>query len=265
MDKLSELLRTYKDYLPSKKCYLDGRYFNVLFSEYPGIVKDPIVFRIGTDNLLRQTSGYIRANLQDNYPDVIRLIIEVESKDGSLSRHSNVFILDPNTRAAFRFEPLDMKHEVHFKLVNRALEVFLEQEPLKGYALVNIGMHPQKSETEDCPGLGMCVAYVIKYVAMYISEYDINFSHRTNDIKKFAKAVEELYGEDLIRMYGSDSKEDIEAGAPMAATLGVGGALVGGALLGPIGAVGLGALGAAAGSTTGPKKNTVVTRDIYHY
>src|SRR5258706_8268373 len=128
MEDLDRLLDSYKTYSPSKRCYLDARYFNAVLDGYAGLVNEPIVIHITEDEAYKDAKGEwrqkffvqemskpLRVNLSDDNPDLIRVVVELEhiaeGKATQVSRHSNLLIVTsrPNKngqKVVYRFEPM---------------------------------------------------------------------------------------------------------------------------------------------------------------
>lgn len=189
---------------------------------------------------IEEASKAIAFDLDDSYPAFIRLIIEIDyRKTGSsvgrlVTRHSNLIILDPSTKIAYRFEPLDTyKFQPR---IDEALKKFFKSSVKYmgenvGYELREFDSHPQGSGEDR----GMCLAYVLKYAVMFALGREGEFDEDTSDIRKFAAAVKHMY-----KRYLPPGEPDVE--------FGVGGMLIGGGagLLvgGPVGMLVGGGVGA---------------------
>ena len=80
-------LENYKNYPASTSSYLDGRYFNLIFQDYPGLIKDPLYIIIN-DNDIRVKSIDIHNTTMHNI-GLLRVI--VIAKD---IRHSILVLID---------------------------------------------------------------------------------------------------------------------------------------------------------------------------
>lgn len=261
MDKVKQLLQTYNTHAPSERCYLDGRYFNEVLKEYPGLSPNPIVLRISEREcrmtegegweqefeLKELTAGPVNVKLNPQFPDLVRVIIEVDQvQNGSVAgsvrtRHSNLLIVDPRDKRCYRFEPLQ-SHK-YFQQVNDALELFVSVS-LPDYQFVSMEQHPQMVEDDrKCAGKGMCIAYVLLMACLFVGEQPLKISDDPQHIYRFAGAVEHMY------QVEQGGYEDIEYG--WASTLG--GAAIGTILTGGLGGLLVGAL---AGSALGGAYNS---------
>ena len=242
MENIRKLLQNYRTYEPSERCYLDGRYFNRVLEEYPGLNKTPIVFRISEKEAvqtetegwqqefkIKELSSTIHVNLNDQYPDLVRIIIEIARNGKVLSRHSNLLVVDPRNKTAYRFESL-ASHKYFFE-VNDALELFVNTA-LPDYKFMPMELHPQKLEEGKCAGKGYCIGYTIKLATMFVTGQPLEFSEDPTDIYRFAAAVEAMFPLE-------EGEPDLEYGPgnwlPTLAGAGIGGLLTGGGLLGTIG------------------------------
>jgi hypothetical protein len=197
MKKLQRLDETYLSFAPSDRCWLNGDYIWKVLSEYPGTLEEPILLTIEeegghiTGPLCRSCLSQ-RGSEGLRYPLLIRVKLVIETPDPypeAYMRHSNLLVLDFERRMAMRFEPID--EHVYTEEVNRLLSRYVQKiAPSLQYGVFDV--HPQPEEDEDCPSKGMCVAYVVKAgldIAMGRDVQDISLE----DIKRFSKAVEQLY------------------------------------------------------------------------
>lgn len=234
-------LDNYKSYPNTKSCYLDGRYFNKVFSNYPGLIKEPLNIVIKQDKITKKLKyqDYMKhIFINNNYPGLLRVII-----DTPLGRHSSFVIIDYKGGNIFRFDPYG-RQSPYFNQVNNIIEKYLDLYlDFDMYIIENI-RYDQKNPTCVANGIegGFCVAYVIKYAYDYLN----NRNYDPSDILKFASAIEHKYGP------LSDEDKDIEYGlfgnnnpnqGRNAMIGGIGGAVTGGLLTGSPGGMLLGGIG----------------------
>src|SRR5579883_2004270 len=105
-----EDLNDYENYPPSKSCYLDGRYFNLVLGKYPGLLPNPLEIKIKDatkiDEKIESIKAYMGINkFNKKYPGLLRLRI-IFSNAGRKSLHSNLLIIDFKNNTIYRFEPL---------------------------------------------------------------------------------------------------------------------------------------------------------------
>src|SRR5437762_557609 len=161
-----ERLLAYKNL--AKKEYLDGRYFNLVFKDQPGLVRKPLVIRVtqGETRIVTPDLGFRMDPETEFY--IIRVILEVGDNEGrTLSRHSNVVIIDNILKRVLRFEPLSgiSSPDVN-KVISATLRPFF-----KGYFYVESSAHPQTLDAAN----GLCVAYIIKFTAFYLAREAVVF------------------------------------------------------------------------------------------
>ena len=242
---------------PTSSCYLDGRYFNLVFANYPGLIKNHLVIQVNTDH---QNSGvklgaYMeRAEPNNNDINLIRVMIETITTDfvtdftdatpakKMTGRHSNLLLVNHLKKRIYWFQPGEYVHQQKVqKMLLKYLSKYYPQ-----YLLVPMDPMLQEEETPGCPMSGFCVAYVIKY------SYDIlkGVEPRYEDIRRFASKIENTYGKldphnaDIeYGLFGDDNK----LGGVLLG--GLGGAVIGTVVTGgsPTGAI----VGGLAGGTAG--------------
>lgn len=237
-----DILKSYQSYPQSYACSLDGRYFNLCLDEYEGLVKTPmhIYIAAGDNNTFESHIDMTESRLQlnPNFPDLIRVIIEVSKDDGVVSRHSNLIVVDSTSSTVYRFEPLEA--HAYKDAINQMLkEYFVRVIP--SYSFKEISYHPQSIKDVRCRNKGLCVAYVTLVALQIVYGNGIDYSVSYADIRKFVSAVEDMYNLNL----SLESEADIEFGPYDVPLATVAGAIIGGPLL----ALGWGGalLGGAAG------------------
>lgn len=242
-----EALDNYKHYHPTKSCYLDGRYFNKVFANYPGLISKPLHITIvpNADNNIEYTNQMKQVKINDQYPGLMRVIINAPG-----SRHSNLLILDYANRKVYRYDPHGTSSP-YYNEINQIIKKYLNM--YFDFEIIDVNQPVADPGNPICTAQGImngfCVAYVIKFAYDWLLQrhYD------PSDILRFSKAVETLYGP------LSDNKSDMEYGlfgnngggqlnTKGALIGGLGGAAVGGLLMGSgtgmlIGGLGGGLLG----------------------
>jgi hypothetical protein len=214
---MDKQLLNYKSLVGTR--YLDGRYFNLVFQNQPGLIRTPMVIQI-TKSETKITSGDIIVPIGTNVEYyIIRLIIEIVEKNKVVSRHSNVVIIDNVVKKVIRFEPFELFDAVD---INKLLSQSFSSS-LGGYFFVESSAHPQRLDGHN----GLCVAYVIKFALFYISKEPIVFEG-TFDILNFSDAVMTLLGP--LSVEG----QDIEFGFGGFGVGLLGGALIGGLIAAPL-------------------------------
>ena len=227
-------LDDYVNYPITRSCYLDGRYFNKVFANYPGLVTEPLEINIyGNEKAPKYTVKMSSAKINNRYPGLLRVIITTPS-----SRHSNLLILDYDNQKIYRYEPLGTSAP-YYREVNKIVEQYMDQ--YMDFTLYNLDFGVNNAKNPNCMAKdhGFCVAYVIKFGYDYLRNRQFN----PDNILKFASRVENTYGllsGEKDEEYGflDDPKKRNTLGG------GILGGLVGGAVGGGTGAL-VGAVGGA--------------------
>lgn len=236
-------LDNYRSSPETKSCYLDGRYFNMVFKDYPGLLIHPLTVIIRKNKHTGQFRVHThmnRAPIDNRYPGILRVVV-----DSPTSRHSSLIIINYAGKTVHRFDPHG-KNSPFYAEVNRAIEEYLELfiDFTYIYDLQDTPIYDEKNPACSRKQLtsGFCVAYVTKYAYDYLNERPFDPYYILN----FAGAVEKMYGplsevgKDVEYGY-SDQDRNTAVGA-------IGGAGIGAlAIGGPIGLLG----GALAGGVIG--------------
>lgn len=182
-------LDQYKTHPNTRSCYLDGRYFNKVFANYPGLIREPLNILISRNKRtgeLRYDNYMKETYINNNYPGLLRVIINTPE-----GRHSNLIVIDYAGSNLYRFDPYGQTSP-YFDHVNHVIEEYLDRFlDFEMYTIDN-PIYDEKNPTcvsNGKPG-GFCVAYVIKYAYDYLNgkNYD------PSDILKFAGMIETKYG-----------------------------------------------------------------------
>jgi hypothetical protein len=257
-------LDTYKNYQPTKSCYLDGKYFNQVFSLYPGLITEPLHINILKKRIYsplnqevnqREVKTYLEletskeysvhmnfTTIDRNYPGLLRVIITTPS-----GRHSNLLIIsyDENKTTVYRYEPSpkdDVYHDEINKLILEYLGSYLNVDAIYDIPSPSVNNYNPSCTSKQIKN-GFCVAYVIKYAYDYLNGRDYD----PTDILKFASAVEDIYGPVI-------GVPDVEYGLIEGDTSlnknnaifgGLGGAAIGGIMMGTPAGLLVGGLGGA--------------------
>lgn len=186
---MERLEQTFRSYPPSSRCWLDGDFIWTVLREHPGTLKESIFLTIGREE------GHVKGpRLDDKRPRsdllLIRVRIDITNADGLNFKHSNLLALDLARGEALRFEPVE-EHEFSPE-INELLEHYVENSGLNLHYR-ELPQHPQPNVDGECPHQGMCVAYVVKAGVDLVLGREVEIVS-ARDIKKFASAVESLYG-----------------------------------------------------------------------
>ena len=120
---MQEDLDDYLHIAPTASCYLDGRYFNLVFQDYPGLLTYPLEITIAQGRVVRESVNMRETNVDKQQPGLLKVVITTLQR-GKRTKHSNLVILDYENRVAHRFEPLG-RTAPHFDRVNQLIEEYL--------------------------------------------------------------------------------------------------------------------------------------------
>ena len=217
-------------------CYLDGRYFNIVLKDIPGVITTPMNIHLIHDHKKHITAYQIYmelCNLDLSLPyHYIRVITTTHNQ-----RHSSLLILMTENQLAFLYDPTF--RNPHLKTMVTAIKELLPSYLIQYIPFTDT--HPYTINVEGCSKVGYCMAYVIKYVL------DQNKYDTPNDIQEFSQFIIDTYGP----LEGEpDISYDLSPVAQGAIFGGLTGAAVGGLATGSVGGLliggGIGALGGAA-------------------
>lgn len=245
-------LDEYMNHKETSSCYLDGRYFNKVFSAYPGLLVHPLkIFITETDENGKKTEMFSVSMKQNHmnkeFPGLLKLVISTPT-----SRHSNLLILDYANGIVHRFEPLGFRGPFFNKInsiVQNYLSLFLDMK----VNVIDVDLDEILNEQNPAcvargQRSGFCTAYIILYAYCYLTGKEFD----PRDIRRFAQMIEAKYGplpaQSKEQEYGrgNDNPNQTRNTAVGAGVGALGGlALVGG----PIGILGGSLLGAGLGST----------------
>ncbi len=218
----------------TKSCYLPGNYFNKVFENYPGLIREPLEIRlVKRRNAVKKYVHMKVSNINTSMPGLLRVSINADNM-----RHSNLLILDYENGIVHRFEPLG-RSALYFAEVNELIEDYLNAFFDLELQVIDADFSGVLCKNDKCDNSGFCVAYTILYAYCFVNKRDCP----SGDIRKFAQKIEDTYGpipeNEKEIAYG---RYDDEGRGARTAVGGVSGGLIGGALLGPVGLIG-GALG----------------------
>lgn len=239
-------LRIYQEFEPTKSCYLDGRYFNLVFSRYPGLVSAPLeIYMDLNENGMEQSVSLNNIKFKDNDINILRVIINTPE-----TRHSGVLLIDMENSNGYYF---DCAMKTGNNVVINMMSTFLNMD------IEWIALDTPYEQTPGCEKSGFCVAYSIKFAYDYL----LNVPYDFNNIRRFSAAIEDAY-EPL-----DPNNKDIEYGEFAPVFLGaVGGGLIGGLVGGVPGALvgaGIGGFGGYALAKSSPQYYSPYSQDYNEY
>ena len=225
-ERFNKLLK-YKNYPETTKCYLDGRYFNLVLKEIcPGLIEHPLIITIKRDDHKKLKGnmfmGY--SPLNDKELSFIRVIVQADDM-----RHSMLLIVDPQRKESFLWNATSKDSE-YYRVVEDGIKQITKELFGNNYEMVSETVGISNIVPKTCQGkpVGYCNAYVIKRVIDIMHDKSFDGS----EILRFVSAVEDNYS-DLLT-----GEPDIEYWG--------GGLLLGGLGLGLLGGVAIGAAAAGA-------------------
>jgi len=228
-----DLLLNYKQYPSSKSCYLDGRYFNMVFKDEPGLIPEPLYIHV-EDNKFNMFLPYTNINKDD--VGLLRVIVTTPTM-----RHSMLVIFDHEKEEGWIYNP-DVHHPELARLLVDNIIAYLSKFLDYNYYEIE-GFEYKEKKPLNCKQSGVCTALTIMYALFFLE--GIPFTNRAvQDVRKFMTAVESNY--DL-----PDGEPDIEylSDRQVTGTLvgGLSGSLIGGLVAGPTGFLIGGSAGALGG------------------
>ena len=224
----------------TESCYLPGNYFNKVFENYPGLIREPLEIRIvKRRNALKKYVNMKVSNINTTMPGLLRVTINADNM-----RHSNLLILDYENGIVHRFEPLG-KSAPYFAEVNTLIEDYLNAFFDLELEVIDADFSGVLCKNDKCDNSGFCVAYTILYAYCFVNGRDCF----TGDIRKFARKIEDTYGpipeHEREIAYGPTSDSDRSKNTLIG---GVGGGTLGALAFGPIGLIAGGISGAVIGN-----------------
>lgn len=182
-------LDNYLDYEPTQNCYLDGRYFNLVFESYPGLIDSylNICFDLN-DNSLTQS---VVLNKNFKYKpihgiNILRVIIEFNK-----IKHSAAIIFDvsdDNNIKAYFFDSSKILESN--KIANHIILSTIKDTLGLKYNVELISPDINLEVNSNCTISGFCLAYTIKFIYDYLLGRSFDFQN----IRKFAACIEDYFG-----------------------------------------------------------------------
>lgn len=192
MSQYVDNLTNYHGLGNTESCYLDGRYFNLVFANYPGLLPNHLHIDISETKVKTPTRNEIVDNTRifmgENKIDtrvsgLLRVVIHTPE-----TIHSNLLIIDYNSKKIYRFEPLGRNGPYYDKVTDLIANYLGKIFPFD-VEVIDVEF-PFDEKNENCQKSGFCTAYNILYAYSYLNRTDFNPSN----IRKFAKLIETKYG-----------------------------------------------------------------------
>ena len=188
-----KVLDNYESYSPTKSCYLDGRYVNLVLKDVEEFCRRPIKIKIIHDKNGNIIKNVIKSKMIEikKGMNIIRVIIK-----STYTIHSALLWLDTDNMVAIFTNIVHSKEPVIkslkqtvYNLIEEYINVFGDWD-----FDVNEIETPKLNINDSCTASGFCNAYVIKQVLDYAD--DIVFDPNV-DILRFAAAIEANYSKFL--------------------------------------------------------------------
>ncbi len=173
----TENLDDYVSEYEANVCYLDGRYFNLLLKNYPGLIQEPLYITIYNRDTEKVNVKFQPQEINKNFYGLLRLIIDTPEE-----KHCNLLIFDYSTSKIYRFDPFRSKY---YEKVNTIIE-----KAFPDYKVENIAAPVENIENPDCNVSGFCTAYALLYAYAFLNGKEFN----PDNIRRFITKVENLYG-----------------------------------------------------------------------
>ncbi|CAK7994876.1 Hypothetical protein POVR1_LOCUS394 [uncultured virus] len=226
-DRIEKILN-YAGYPPTSKCYLDGRYFNLVLEDVAPLILHPpmhVDINSNKDDLVANVHMDLTRLVMQDADNIIRVII-----NSRFMRHSSLLIISPDRRECYMWDAIteETLNEPAFKkvheLVVMAVKNYLKQCFDDTIVFTYDFTVVPKIVPENCDAdyAGYCNAYILLKALSMILEKEFN----PIDILRFVTAVELQYQRFLC------GEPDIEYYYYGGGGLGLGLGLLGGLALG---------------------------------
>lgn len=228
-------LEDFKSYPESKSCYLDGRYFNIVFKNFPGLLSNPLFININNNKV----DSYMSNTLHNNEINIARCIVTVNNLNHNI-RHSVLIIINHIEKIILIYDP-DANHpELHQIIMNTIIDYFDEFN----YDFVDVeAVEPPMTYLPNCDEQGVCNALVILYAYRYLMNQEMTIDDVMN-VRRFMSAVQSNY---ILPKGEPDVEYLTNQDLLLTGTGALSGGLIGSAVGGPGGAIAGAALGGVGG------------------
>jgi len=236
-----DLLLDYKQYPPSESCYLDGRYFNIVFGDYPGLIEYPLYIHLGKENKIETYLPHLKIQPSNDYFGLLRVIVTSDK-----IRHSMIVILDYEKQEAFIYNPDTYHSNLNDMLIENITNFLSQFFNYEYFEIPRIEYNEKEEIKLKCKKYGTCNALVILYALCFIEGIEFN-NRSVQDIRKFMTAIETNF--DLPK--GKPDKEYLTDSQLIGTVAGVGIGGIVGSTAGPGGLIAGAALGGLSGYALG--------------
>ena len=180
-------LANYKKYKESKSCYLDGRYFNLVFQNYPGLIVNPLYINI--DENMNVTVMMANSIILSDYVGLLRVIVTAPN-----IRHSLLVVLDHEKKHAWIYDPdFHSRPDFHVMVIDSIISYVRNFNGFEDYEFSEMVVDsPEEEPVPGCNISGSCNGLVILFAYRLLNEEEFTDDDVKN-IRKFMSAVEENY------------------------------------------------------------------------
>lgn len=232
-------------YPESDKCYLDGRYFNAVLSDYEGLCTNPIIFELDELPTENEPEGKYHISMETSklklaYPSLIRVILISKT-----TRHSMLIIMNHHDKHIYLYDPNSLGQPEVNNFVALHLKRYIRSDYPYEFSQI-VFSSPPVMDQPGCKKFGFCNALVLNLAVNLVRGLDFTEKDIKN-VKRFMSYVIMNYP------LPSGDQEDIEfemshknaaiggviggvAGAGLGYLLGFG--LAGAAIAGVVGLIG---------------------------
>ena len=219
---LNEDLLEFKDYYPSRDLFLDARYWDIVFGDYPAF--STISFKISISDEVQEYHMDQFEILDQDCPEIILIKMKLDSNNHEVYVHNILLVYDRRRGLAIRYNPSG-NHDYE-ELLDNAIKLLIPENT----------KYVKYSGEEYTQCVASCMYFALAYVFRlggFILSYD--------DTRKFMSAVKQIYG----KIEGPPLIESGDGFSNRGALIGgLGGGLLGGLIAGPVGLV-VGGVGGA--------------------
>lgn len=167
----------YKKYDDTESCFLDGRYFSVVFKNHRNVCKEPLMIFINNDELRT-----ILPNEWGKY-EIIRVVITMDKT----LKHSCLLIFNGEGDVTL-FNPIEDRYGDKWSLIATILQsiLMLKNPSLQMYMET---VDTNERANRGCIRSGFCNVHVIKRAVAHL----LNKPYQPTHIKQYASMIEDNY------------------------------------------------------------------------
>jgi hypothetical protein len=175
-------LENYVDYEPTRSCFLDGRYWNLVLAGIDGVSTVPLKVTLKSN----VRSAVWAGTLHPTVTNYIRVVIETDNM-----KHAALLIVNFENKRALFWNPVTQdgdRQDALYTMIQGLVKDFLLSVDRFKLICENHNVELELS-TSKCPMRGHCNAYIIRKVFDWIDEVESD----DIDILRFSAAIEDNY------------------------------------------------------------------------